>query len=103
MSDRDDGVGRRREGAPTEAVASPREAVGADGKRHSSQRAGACEGELRETYAPSRSRNHLSVESGRRVPQETAPQVWLVDPCKPGLVGSPSCCSARGRPTRRRT
>ena len=32
MSDRDDGVGRRRERR--------REAVGADGKRHSSQRAG---------------------------------------------------------------
>ena len=42
------------------------------------------QGELRETYTASRSRNHLSRSAG--VPQETAPQVWLVDPWSPGLA-----------------
>ena len=53
------------EGAPTEAVASPREAVGADGKRHFSQRAGLA----RETCV--RRRNHFSrrAAESRRKPR----------------------------------
>ena len=106
MRDRDDGVGRRRRDRRLKQwLRHERLSVQmalAKFKRHSSQRA-----RLARENSARRTQLHVAetTSPGERpgVPQETAPQEWLAAPCKPELTGSPSCCSAQGWPTRRRT
>ena len=90
---------RRWCGPPLEGA--PTEAVGADGlgivQAPLLTTGRACEGELRETHAASRSRNHLSeVRPG--VPQETAPQELLAAPASLGFLARLLAAVLKGGP-----
>ena len=86
MSDRDDGVGRRRRQRRLRRwLRHERLSVQiglAKSRCHSSQRAG-----LAREKCVRRAQLHVASPGERSgVPQETAPQVWLADPASPGLL-----------------
>ena len=104
MSDRDGGVGRRRrERRLRQWLRHVRLSVQMALAKFSSATPHNGQGlRGRVTYAASRSRNHLSRRAAESPARNRAAGVARRS-LEPGLTGSPSCCSARGRPTRRRT
>ena len=106
MNDRDDGVDRRgRERRLRQWLRHERLSVQmalAKFKRHSSQRAGLARKNCVRRTQLHVAEDHLSRRAAGSPAGNRAAGVarrFL----NPALAGSPSCCSARGRPTRRRT